>query len=490
MFDWLKNISDKVKSLNVSVDNYKEETGNQTMPAIAYVNQAKKLIDESRFEEAKVALNNALSLTEKDPLVYKYLGICEERTGNLDGAIAYFKKSASINPQDKNIWHKLGLAEINKRDFENAEKSFEEANKVSPLNTDIQTGWGMALFKQKKYVEALEKFTNALKVNRYNFSAMLLAAISEVRLGKYDDAEKKLKFLISANANEGCMYEYANLHFLKEDYDTAINYAQKSLLYNPTMLPAYLLLGKIYSMKFDYENSMKFLSQALAQNLASPALFVEWADALVRLYRFYEAKEFYQKALEYDVNLVEAQNGMALCSALTGDLDKAHELLSVIDNTEKLYETKGVLEYNYGNTEEAINLFKNALKENPKSNYVYFLLAKCYEKLGNANMVKDSYDKLTKFNDKFADGFLEYAKYLISQNDFKDAQRKLRKANKIEENNQEILNLLFYTSYILVKENICEYNVKEAIAVADKIKNLDYPEYKAELEEILKNLNK
>ncbi len=488
MFDWVKNISDKIKSLNVSVDNYKEETKNQALPTVAYINKAKKLLEESRIEEARQVLNDALVITDKDALVYKYCGICEERLGNFDNAIAMYEKSAKLNPQDKNVWHKLGLVQINKKEFTNAEKSFEEANKVSPMNTDVQTGWGMALLKQKKYPEAHEKFNNALKINRYNFSAMLLDSIVEIRMGKYDDADKKLKFLISANPTEGSFYEYANLHFIKEDYDAAINYAQKSLILNAKMLPAYLLLGKIYSLKFDYEKTINIFVQAETQSLASSILYTEWANSLVRLYRFCEAKEFYRKALEYDLNLEEAKQGLAYCHAQIGESDKTHEILSVLDNTEELYQTKGLLEFEQGHFEDSIILFKQALQKEPKYYYTYLNLAKAYEKLEKNDMVKDSYDKLTKFNEDYYIGHLEYAKYLVSRGDFKDAQRKLRKANKLCENNQEILNLLFYVCYTLVKDNLSEYNVKEAIAIANSITEFKYPEYRVELEEILQNI--
>ena len=401
-----------------------------------------------------------------------------------------YKKSAKLNPQDKNVWHKLGLVQINIRDYENAEKSFEEADKVSPMNTDIQTGWGMSLLKQKKYVEAHDKFTNALKINRYNFSAMLLSAIVETRMGKYDEADKKLTFLISANANEGCLYEYANLHFIKENYDAAINYAQKSLIHNAKMLPAYLLLIKSYSFKFDYANAKKIYEEALQQELSGSYLYLEWANSLVRLYHFNEAIDFYKKALEYDLDLKEAQEGLAFCYVQTGDISKAQEILAILEDTSELYEINGVLEYNYGNIENAISLFKTALLKNPKFYYTYINLAKCYEKTKNDNMVKDSYDKLTKFNEEYVKAYVEYAKYLINKEDFKDAQRKLRKACKLENNNQEILNLLFYTCYRLVKENLSEYNVKEAISIADSIKEFEYPDFRAELEEILKNISK
>ena len=85
-----------------------------------------------------------------------------------------------------------------------------------------------------------------------------------------------------------------------------------------------------------------------------------------------------------------------------------------------------------------------------------------------------------------------YKRQLLDRNEHAEAQRKLRKALKADDSNPLLLNLLFYVSYILVKENLCEYNVKEAITIADKIINInpdlfEYPEQKAELEKLLQN---
>lgn len=478
--------------MNVSVDAYKKETDNQTIPSLASVNRAKKLIDKCRYLEAREILAEALEITQKDALVYKYLGICEERMGNYTSAIESYKNSANLNPQDKNIWYKLGMAQITVRNYEDAEKSFENANKVTPANTDVQTGWGMALMKQQKYTDALNKFINAIKINRYNFSAMLLAAIVEIRLGKYDDAQTKLEFLYGANPTEGCMYEYANLCYLKGNYEDSIRYAERSLELNSNMLPSYILLGKLYSYKFDYINSIKYFLQAEEKNLINSLLYTEWGSALVRLCRFEEGKDIFQKALVEDADSSDAQAGLALCFAETNDFENANNLISALEEKQFehifLIEAKGVCSFTFGNTEEAVSLFKKALTLDSKSVYNYYRLAKCYEKIQNADMIKDSYEKLIKFNPDFFAGYFEYAKYLISLKDYKDAQRKLRKAEKLNPENSNVLNLLFYVSYILVKDNLCEYNVKEAIAIADRIQLFEYPELRAELEELLRNI--
>lgn len=492
MLGRLKKIFNRVKDLSESVEKYQKETDKQIIPSLAYVNRAKKLIDKGDFSEAIKVLNAALEIDVKDSFIYKYLAIAYEKNGDYVTAIEMYKTSASINPQDKNVWHNLGMALVTVRNYTEAENAFENADKITPINTDIQTGWGMSLYKQRKYKEAREKFLKAISINRYNFSAMLLAAITEVRLKMYDDAEEKLRFLISANPNESCAFEFANLCFMKKKYDDAIIYAEKSLEFNRQMLPAYLLLGKIYSLRFDYTNATKYFEAAKDNELESIYLYAEWGNALVRFGRYTEAKEMYHKALLTDVENEEAQAGMAYCCTETNEFEKACDLIKILDekgNESVMFNlAKGTCAAAFGEIENALLIFKEIIKNNPDEILCYLKLAKCYEKLQNDDMTCDSYEKLIKFCPDFANGYLEYAKYLLTKDDYKNAQRKLRKAIYLEPNNQEMLNLLFYVSYKLVKDNVCEYNIKEAISLANEIEQFKYPELRVDLEALLKNI--
>ncbi len=91
-------------------------------------------------------------------------------------------------------------------------------------------------------------------------------------------------------------------------------------------------------------------------------------------------------------------------------------------------------------------------------------------------------------NPKYIKGLIDYAKWLINVSDFEEAQRKLKKAQRLDSDNAEVMNLLFLTHYTLVKKNICEYNIKEAILIGNKALELgkfDYLPQKQELEDIL-----
>ncbi len=161
MFSWVEKISKNIKDLSGSVDKYKSDSIIQSLPSVAYVNKAKKLINEKRIDEAEAVLLKALDISVQDARIYKFLGKIYEQKLKFDDAANYYKQSANLLPQDKEIWLRLGMSQLGANLLNDALISFEKADKVCPFNTDVFTGWGMALMKLKKYALARDKFVTA-----------------------------------------------------------------------------------------------------------------------------------------------------------------------------------------------------------------------------------------------------------------------------------------------------------------------------------------
>jgi len=491
LFSWLENLCKNIKELNVSVDKYKNDSVIQSLPTVAYVNKAKKLIAEKRFDEAETILKEAIDISNQDSLVYKYLGKIYEQRNDFKKAIKYYEQSKNLNSNDKEIWLRLGMNQLNSGLFAESIKSFEQADKITPYNTDVQTGWGMALMRLKKYALARDKFTTATKISKYNFTAILLSAVMEIKLQDYDSAEMKLSFLVKTAPNESSTFEYSRLKLLKSDYDSAEKFAQKSIEINKQMLPAYFILGEVYSVKKDSENTERIFNLAINNDLENATLHFEWGKAYIRLFEFEKAKAQFIQALNFDEQCLNVKIGQALMNAYDNDFTLLNELKEKHGDNVYIQEAIGLEFLNENKTEDAIDMFKKALRTDEKQTYNYYNLVKAYTVLNDSYKIKEYYEKFIRENPKYLQGFVNYAKWLISVNDFADAQRKLRRAEKLAPQDIEVLNLLFLTQYTLVKRNICEYNIKEAISLAEKIQVLgdfNYIEYKHELENILKDI--
>jgi predicted Zn-dependent protease len=144
-----------------------------------------------------------------------------------------------------------------------------------------------------------------------------------------------------------------------------------------------------------------------------------------------------------------------------------------------------------GNYETANSLIREICEKTNCQYILDYYLALIQVKLENNAKAIEYFEASLEKNPLFTLCSIEYSKFLIDIGKYVEAKRKLRKALKYDENNPKLLNLLFHVSYILVKEDVCEYNVKEAINIAKNIKDPDLFEYKDELKdltEMLENL--
>lgn len=491
MLKKIKEIYKNIKNLNSSVSNYKDESIIQSLPTVAYVNKAVKLLENSCYDEAEKILKSALDISLQDNLVYKNLGKISEYRKDFITAAEYYEKSVRLNPHDKEINLRLGMCYLYSNCLDKAIDSFEKAKKITPLEPEVYTGWGMTLMRQKKYALAHEKFNEACRLNKYNFSAILLSAAMEIRLEDYASADEKLSFLVKVAPNENSFYEYSNLKFLQEKYDEAEFYALKALEQNRLMLPAYFALGDVYAARGELEKLETTFQNALNLRLENEAMHCEWGKAYLQLMEFDKAREQFNFSLEKCNIFLEPKLCLALLDAYAQDFSLLNELgerNAQETFIQSAYGLKYLYENNYRQAEE---MFKKALKTDKLQIYNYYFLAKLYMAQNNDYKVREYFDKFLSYAPRYVSGLIEYSKWLIKVSDFEDAQRKLRKAQKLAPENLEILNLLFIVQYTLVKNNVCEYNIKETLLLAQKTietGEFNYEPQRQELENMLNDI--
>jgi len=486
----LKKIYEDIKNLNKSVSNYQSDSIVPSLPTVAYVNKAKKLIEAKDYKNATEVLISAIDISDKDPLVFKYLGKIAEMNRNFKDACTYYEKSANLNPNDKEIWLRLGMSYLYSDILDKAIHSFELADRLTPMNTDVHTGWGMVYMKQKKYALAKDKFNRATQISKYNFTAILLSAVMEMRLEEYAIAEEKLRFLVKVAPNEGSLYEYSHLKLVQNKFDEAEMYANRVLSINKFMLPAYFILGEIYSIKKDYDKVQENFQTAQDNGLQSTNLYFEWGKALIRLLCFEQAREKFLKITDTDPQNNDARIGLALLNAYEDNFGLLEKLKEKNLGNVYIQEAIGLELLSCGDLEGAEKMFKKALTTDKYQTYNYYNLARVYIELNSRYKIGEYFDKFTTSNPNYAQGFIDYAQWLINVSNFEEARRKVKKALKLEPENVQALNILFFAQYTLVKKNICEYNIKEAISVADRALELgkfDYTPQKQELEHMLTN---
>ena len=492
----IKKVVEKISKANLLIDDYTKFSITPAIPSNAFINMANFMYTKGFFTEAENLLSCAICFPTKTSNALINLGIIRQTNGNFGEAIEYYK---SAFEQDKHNAKALGLwgnclAMTGKVD--EAVEKYKQALDIDDKNSDIYLSWGALLIKLKKYKEAKTKLEPAVEYNKKDARPLYMLSIVEIELGNYDVALKQLKQIVDNTENNfEALHNIAYIYFKKGDYDNAISYAKQVLAIFRHKVETYLLLGDIYALKNMEKESVQFYEMAEMNGLKTFFLYISWA---VTLQKF----NHHELAIE--------------------KLHQANDCLKV-KNVEEVYARLSLSYYKLGKTEEAVNYKNKALDINPdnymansmaaeietdkgnfksallyldkcKDDYVakgfnYSLMARCYAGLGLIDKARDFFEKSLEYSPDNEDIYVEYAKFLIDQNDFEAAKKKLKIISDKKENNK-VLNLYFYVLYNLAKRGGYKYNLEKALEIAEKLENdktfdFKYSKEKEELKEIL-----
>jgi tetratricopeptide (TPR) repeat protein len=202
----------------------------------------------------------------------------------------------------------LGGKYYEEQDYDKAIQYFNEAIELKPHYAWVDEAYnvmGNAYEEKQAYDKALECYKKAIELN--------------VR-DKYYYAN----YANIASIYNNMGYAYAK----KQDYDKAIESYKKSVELYPYYIDAYNNMGYAYTEKQDYDKAIEFYNKAIELYLAYPGAYnnmelTNVRDNIVRSYKriiklepnfaeayyymklAYEAKGDKEKALEYEIKMVE-----------------------------------------------------------------------------------------------------------------------------------------------------------------------------------------
>ena len=237
--------------------------------------------------------------------------------------------------------------------------------------------------------------------------------------------------LIKNNPTAETLHQYAVLSSSLYDTDTAEKMLKKVIKMNPDIAKAHKDLGIIYLNKrlFDYAEDEFKIAMKLAPN--DFEIIFEYGNFLYSMSKNVDAERYYQEALEIEPENVLALTFMALNKLILNQLDESKEfiqkaikinphheyilfcmgrilyarkeyedakryLIRAVEQNPDI-ETQNTLALTYYELEEyqsAINIFNNLIAKHPQNISVLMSLAKCYEKLGNADKALEYLEKL------------------------------------------------------------------------------------------------
>ncbi|HEX6736997.1 MAG TPA: tetratricopeptide repeat protein [Vicinamibacteria bacterium] len=283
---------------------------------------------------AAAALNEAGQasfLAPRNAAVQVQVGRIFEQAGNLDQAVAAFKKALEADPDYVPARVSLVQGLIYRGKTDEALPEAEKLAKAYPNNGEAQLMYGRLLLQKSEFVQAVQPLTKASESLPGSAEAHAFLGTALQYSGDSAGAlEAYRKAVAGAPGNASYRSTYGLLLGIADKYDEAVKELTQvvnSPNYKDTA--GWTNLGWVYrnmEPTSKPEEAVKAYTKALeldAKN-AQAALGLGWAYSFSRKYD--EAINAFQKAVSLEPKTAaEANNGIAWCFYFKNDLPKAKE---------------------------------------------------------------------------------------------------------------------------------------------------------------------
>lgn len=341
----------------------------------AYKNLSVVYVKNDEPQKALELCEQALNFVQDDYTVYYIAGTACMSLKNFKKAPQFLEKALELNPEHSQLYNNLGTCYVTVGNLEKAYENFIKASEYDPNNSITYYNIASILQIQNKHKEACEFFRKAYSIEPQD-NYLTALALSEVKSNQLEAAIRDYKILISHHP-EKTTYQYN--------------------------------LACCYEARNEYASAIAILAHLVLLNPKSVSMSRKLANIYVKCGKLHSAKDLYEKIiLQGNVSSEIYYEFSHLCIK-TDDLDKAEKILKKVIELEpdyaKAHKDLGVLYLNKRLFDYADDEFKLALKTGSEDFSVLF----------------------------------EYANYLHTTTNFKEADDYYQKALQIQPQNPEAL---------------------------------------------------
>ena len=438
---------------NPILQNGKRELYAQETPSVSLLEKGKKLLEESKVDDALKIFEEALTQNTNDPLLYYYSGVAYHLKRQPQQALAMLSKALELSPRMPQAILRIGIILEEVRQFDKAIEAYravteskadaaiikEAEDRLRKLNITVHFRNAGRLFQEKKYEDALTELQIVLSLSPEHVDAHFASGMALQRLGKLKEAIDEFKKVVELNpAHPDALYQTALIYEAQSAYEEAIESFKKIISNAPESKNAKEAekrieenVGRLNTRKH-FEATAEFMRKEM------------WSEAL--------------KAVR-EVLAVEPKNPNALFNL-------------------------GLILYQIKDNATAIDTLKQAIEIDPKFQKAILQLGVIYDDQGKYREAAGYYKQVLEINEKTSEGEkakerIEFLRYIIESEEKATATIELLKNKDVEGAIKETEAFLlvrkddpklFYTLAVLY---MTAGRLKDAVATLEKAIALD-----------------
>ncbi|MHB9096595.1 MAG: tetratricopeptide repeat protein [Syntrophales bacterium] len=290
----------------------------------------------SYWRDSESLWTHTLACTTNNSTAHSNLGIALAGRGQLDEAIAHYKKALEIKPDFAEAHNNLGAALAGRGQLDEAIAHYRKALEIRPDNEKALNNLGVALVGRGQVDAAIAHFQKALEIR--------------------PDNEKSFNNLGIALAGRG-------------QVDEAIAQYKKALEIKPDFAEAHYDLGVVLMSRGQADEAIAHYKRALEIKPDFAEAHYDLGVVLMSRRQADEAITHYKKALEIKPDYAEAHNNLGVALAGRGQFDEAiahyKRALEIKPDNEKAFNNLGIALAGRGQIDAAIAHFQKALEIKP-----------------------------------------------------------------------------------------------------------------------------
>lgn len=332
--------------------------------------QAKKnyiqiLILKNRLTEATKLNSEILKTNPHDVEALVYKGQIQIRENDAPGAVESLQNALSNDSGNAVAHYQLGIAYAKEHDLARAESEWREAVRIHPDLTDAQRNLADLELSRGEVDAALQTAQQIISIQPYSADGFVIKGMADIARQRYSDAQQDAEEAMHRAPESAIPYiQLANIQLAQKHFPDAEKFYQQGVDKDPSSSQALSGLMNTYVAQKQYDKAITAANTQIAKSPNNSDFYDLLGTAL------FNGKK----------DLPGAE--VALKKAI--DLDKTNT-----DAIEKL----GKVQVQEGASDQALALYLQAIKDNPREVRFYILAGELYEAKQNWDQAKALYQQ-------------------------------------------------------------------------------------------------
>jgi len=233
-----------------------------------YIERARLLIHQSRYELATRELQKALADDPDDPIAHALMAICLAEQKKFDQAYGEVRQAVTLAPDLPYAQYVLSYVRFQQDFLPEAEQAINKAIQLDPWDADYFALLAQIKYQQKKWPEALEAAESGLEIEAEHLDCANLRAMALNQLGRGEEAGRALEDALAQDPENALTHANRGWTALQRgEAPKALEHFREALRLDPTndwarsgMVEALKARYLVYRLMLKYHFFMSRLS--------------------------------------------------------------------------------------------------------------------------------------------------------------------------------------------------------------------------------------